>query len=136
MVIQLSFDVENLIKYTILCQYSINQLSGVVCRNTNQFAFGFHNSETRRRVFRRQVNIRRSLQSFRRSKQGTSSRSQYKILPADYNPLDFFYPYQQNGSGPQLIHLLPHEAYQSQFDLIVDTMVSKNTIFYIHYYCS
>lgn len=111
-------------KIHYLYQNSINQLSGVICCNNNQLAFGFQNLEICQRVFQQQVLVWQSLHPFCQARNMNISRNQYKVLPVkNYNW--FFYPYQRIVSGPQLLHPPPSDTCQSRFVPQIDTIVSE-----------
>ena len=80
----LSEEVKDALKYTVLCNYSIKNLCGAVLKN-GEFLFGKPNSSTQNKCSEAQRSIQRSLQGRINRSSTRKTRSAYTELPASYN---------------------------------------------------
>ena len=101
---------DDFIKYSLLCGYTLQLLSGVISHQDTRRVLGFDGTEYQKKCQNRRTTIWRSLEFYCSEDFHHQARCGYKPLPQDYNPCQFFYPNQNNGVGPQLIHCLPQIA--------------------------
>ncbi len=115
----LSEEVKDALKYTILCNYSIKNLCGAVLQN-GEFLFGKPNSSTRNKCSEARRSIQRSLQGRINQSSTLKTRSAYTELPANYNLREHLiedHPY---------AHALPLKDFLKQFspDQLTDKVTS------------
>ena len=115
----LSEEVKNALKYTVLCNYSIKNLCGAVLQN-GEFLFGKPNSSTQNKCSKARRSIQRFLQGRINQSSTCKTGSAYTELPANYNLCEHLiedHPYD---------HALPLKAFSKQFspDQLTDKVTS------------